>query len=232
MNLRKGTRIIIIVLSVATYLVTLGLVYDAYRIDFRTTKLREAEKEYRRKAAIAELQRRSVQADGEKKNRFTSEALSLEGQVEKQKPFQTGGEIATRDIFDEVATEQLQKQKSPYFFEYLFQGTLIATGIVVAIWAIYLILFCLIIWFYKASNRHKRMRVLWLGILIFILIGLFPPTDRDNYGFMGSYSKFEFLFDTSSKNIAFGKLLIMWLAVTAVTGGLLYTLKDKEPKDN
>jgi hypothetical protein len=236
MNLRKWTRIIIIVLSVATYLVTLGLEYDAYRIDLRTT---QAQKELRRKAAIAELERRSVQAGGEIKEplQVGKEGASLvfdpiaEGAQPAFDPIAEGAtevpvEVSTPDIFDKVATEQLQKQKSPHFFEYLSQGTLIATGIVVALWIVYLILFWLIIWFYKASNRQKRIRVLWLGISIFVLIGLFPPNQR------GYSTNFEFVIYNKISVTEFLMLLIMWSIVVAITCGLLYTLKDKKPKDN
>ena len=65
--------------------------------------------------------------------------------------------------------------------------------------------------------------VLWLGIFIFVLIGFFPPVDH-------RYRTFEFLFDAHSTIIAFGKLFIMWFIVAAITGGLIYALKDKNGK--
>lgn len=102
------------------------------------------------------------------------------------------------------------------------------------VWIIYAIL-CwlgrvlnrLIRGFSEASNRQKRMGVLWLGIFMFVLMGLFPPVEGYKH-WRGSYRTFEFFFNADSKEIAFGKLLVMWFIVAAITIGLVVTFRDKK----
>jgi len=64
--------------------------------------------------------------------------------------------------------------------------------------------------------EKRQMIVLWAGIAAIVLICLFPPRHYDRS--CGDYRT-----DT-------GSLLARLVAVCAVTGGLIYTLKDKEEK--
>ncbi len=82
--------------------------------------------------------------------------------------------------------------------------------------------------FCEASNRQKRMGFLWFGIFMFVLMGLFPPMDRYSTGFGSQSRAFGFFFSADSKEIAFGKLLIMWFTVAVITIGLFVTFRGKE----
>lgn len=57
--------------------------------------------------------------------------------------------------------------------------------------------------------NKKQKIVLWLGIAVFVLMGLYPPAD----------------FDGAALDPP--QLLIQWAMVVVVAGGLLVTLKDK-----
>ena len=59
--------------------------------------------------------------------------------------------------------------------------------------------------------RTKRIEfwiVLWIGIIIFVLMGIFPP----RIVAVGAPIDYE-------------KLIIQWILVVVVTGGLLYSIK-------
>ena len=62
--------------------------------------------------------------------------------------------------------------------------------------------------------EKRQMIVLWVGIAAIVLICLFPPRNWDGH---------DYKTDT-------GGLLARLVAVCAVTGGLIYTLRDKEEK--
>ena len=68
----------------------------------------------------------------------------------------------------------------------------------------------------KEMPRMNRTQliVLWVGIAIVVLLGLFPPGTRGGY---------EFILEIRS--ISLGRLIIEWAMVAAITGGLVYTLK-------
>ena len=92
--------------------------------------------------------------------------------------------------------------------------------------------------------------VMWLGILVFVLMGLFPPwlytynaTIRSPvYGsFLTGSQKiagYYFLFappDPAGESghgisLDITRLFVQWVIVIALTGGLIYTIKDK-PKE-
>ncbi len=71
--------------------------------------------------------------------------------------------------------------------------------------------------------KRRPIIVLWMGIGIFVLFGLFPPT--------GS-SRWPYDFILFGPNVDVILLCIHWAITTVVTGGLLYTLKvDPELKN-
>jgi hypothetical protein len=59
-----------------------------------------------------------------------------------------------------------------------------------------------------------QLIVLWAGIGILVLMGLFPPGTRGGY---------DFILQASS--VSLGRLCIEWVIVVLITGGLIYTLK-------
>jgi len=77
------------------------------------------------------------------------------------------------------------------------------------------------------SSQQKRMRALWFGIFMFVLMGLFPPVEGYKR-WMDWHRRFEFFFSADSTEIAFGKLFIMWFIVATITIGLIITFRDKE----
>ena len=98
-------------------------------------------------------------------------------------------------------------------------------------------------------NRKQKV-CMWVGIGVFVLMGIFPPTRRGycpavtywpgliqpgvprrplwvkpaHYGY-------TFLFSAEVSDIGFGKLIVQWAVVAVVTGGLIFTFGDKKPKD-
>jgi len=67
-----------------------------------------------------------------------------------------------------------------------------------------------------------QLIILWIGIVIFVLMGLFPPkeyntpigSNADGYGFI-----------LTVDNITFSRLFVQWAIVAIITGGLIYSLK-------
>jgi len=88
--------------------------------------------------------------------------------------------------------------------------------------------------------NKKQKNCLWIGIAVIVLMGLFPPVakrgrilvDRygDTYGNRTTSVKYEFILNTSSQ-VVLSNLIAQWIIVSAITGGLIYTLKDKKPKE-
>ena len=93
--------------------------------------------------------------------------------------------------------------------------------------------------------NKKQTACLSLGIIVFVIMGLFPPCmlispigDYVKYGyrfisnqFKGGYygdARDELLWES---RICVSRLFAQWAAVAVLTAGLFYTLKDK-PKDN
>lgn len=96
--------------------------------------------------------------------------------------------------------------------------------------------------------NRKQLICMWCGIGIIALMGLFPPVrkpkpdsairiaTRLNYsgGDIREKAKpfpYGFFLAWESSRIEFNKLLVQWAIVAFVTGGLVYTFKDKMPKD-
>lgn len=61
--------------------------------------------------------------------------------------------------------------------------------------------------------NKTQLKVLWVGIGIFVLMGLFPPTTR-GYNFF-----------LEKGDISFSRLSIQWAIVAAITAGFIYSLK-------
>lgn len=61
--------------------------------------------------------------------------------------------------------------------------------------------------------NKTQLKVLWVGIGIFVLMALFPPTTR-GYNFV-----------LNRGDISLSRLLIQWVIVAAITGGFIYSLK-------
>ncbi len=70
---------------------------------------------------------------------------------------------------------------------------------------------------------RTQLIILWIGIAIFVLMGLFPPDENYNPRYI--HSKGRYVFILNVRNIAFSHLFIQWVIVTAITGGLIYNLK-------
>lgn len=75
--------------------------------------------------------------------------------------------------------------------------------------------------------NKRQMIVLWAGIAAIVLICLFPPTTLQS-GWSG-FSR-ESVWPSTSKKTDTGRLIGYLVAVSVVTGGLIYTLRDKEEK--
>jgi len=67
--------------------------------------------------------------------------------------------------------------------------------------------------------NKRQMIVLWAGIAAVVLICLFPPTRWSG----GDWRSSRKMTDT-------GRLVGYLVAVSVVTGGLIYTLREKEEK--
>lgn len=87
--------------------------------------------------------------------------------------------------------------------------------------------------------NKKQTTVLWVGILIFVLIGLFPPLKSRSPKPISRTNMPQIItvFDSDSK-VDVNQLFVYWSIIVVLTGGLIYTLKDKKtrsqkmPKNN
>lgn len=71
--------------------------------------------------------------------------------------------------------------------------------------------------------NKKQTIVMWLGIVVTVLIVLFPPNYHHDYSIS--------LLELSTNEIYFVPLFLLIFCVALVTAGLIYTLRDKKPKD-
>ena len=79
----------------------------------------------------------------------------------------------------------------------------------------------------------KQKLVLWLGIIVFVGMTLYPPVfvqeAYETSGGAASYkevTQYIWLFDISGQKINHDRLFMQWAIVLAVTLGGLSTLKD------
>lgn len=86
--------------------------------------------------------------------------------------------------------------------------------------------------------NKKQKIILWIGIIIIVLMGLFPPYERaiilpsfgpDDPSVRISYG---FLFEPPilDVKIDFARLAIQWIIVSVLTAGAIYTTKDQKDK--
>ena len=64
--------------------------------------------------------------------------------------------------------------------------------------------------------NKKQLVIMWIGIAAFILIGLETKT---------------IYYWEDSEVVSYGKMVVNLLGTIFVTAGLIYTFKDKKPKD-
>ena len=86
----------------------------------------------------------------------------------------------------------------------------------------------------------KQKICLWVGIVAFVLMGIFPPWVAAPPG-GGNYVAGGYAFILFPRNqfgeshwlarIDLGQLAAQWAMVAVVTAGLIVTFKDKKPKD-
>jgi hypothetical protein len=74
--------------------------------------------------------------------------------------------------------------------------------------------------------NQRQKRCLWVGITVFVLMGLFPPWVVNKGGFSGH--GYTFLFTKGGAHIDTNLLAIQWVLVAVVTGGLMLTFHGKE----
>ncbi len=87
----------------------------------------------------------------------------------------------------------------------------------------------------------KQMRIIWVGIVIILLMGLFPPKLRATSDWLligGSSGSIYYTFDgyglqfSSSGRIDIARLCVQWVIVGVITGGLIITLRDKKSRQD
>ena len=79
----------------------------------------------------------------------------------------------------------------------------------------------------------KQKICLWVGIAVIVAMGIFPPVYHHT---VFSWSngptvrppKYEFLLTATGSAIEYSKLFVQWAIIAVITGGLIYTFKDKK----
>ena len=62
--------------------------------------------------------------------------------------------------------------------------------------------------------NRTQLIIMWVGIAILVLMGLFPPGTRGGYDFI-----------LEARSVSLSRLIIEWSIVIMLTGGLIYSLK-------
>jgi hypothetical protein len=77
---------------------------------------------------------------------------------------------------------------------------------------------------------HKPIICLWIGIVVFIMMGLFPPCYWPSSGkFLGWHSISSFQkYPMTYAKIYTSLLFTQWIMVAVITGGLLLTFQGKK----
>ena len=113
-------------------------------------------------------------------------------------------------------------------------------------------MFKMITWLLQKSKqllqKNKRLSILWIGILLIVLMGLFPPwvveSEKKTKNYLGGSMAQEYRYTTEpgpyswigdpparAKFVDLYRLGIQYFVVAVVTAGLIITLKDKkDPK--
>lgn len=92
---------------------------------------------------------------------------------------------------------------------------------------------------------NKKQRIcLWIGIAVIVLMGIFPPVQRTHRSFglelygNGNDETYEttigygFILATGDGAVVFSNILVQWIVVSIITGGLIYAFRDKKPQDD
>lgn len=125
---------------------------------------------------------------------------------------------------------------------YWVRGVLVSLpGVCIGYWVIWL-LYWLIEWLILGPDgepkpltqpvnvfNHRQQICLWMGIAIFVLIGLFPPWLCVSKG--GRLRSAGNAFILSSGYVNVSRLCFQWAVVAVITTGLILTFRDKKPKD-
>jgi len=87
--------------------------------------------------------------------------------------------------------------------------------------------------------EKSQLIVLWVGIAIVVLMGIFPPwvaiAEASHF-----YLGYSFILSPPEEMkrgemhiavIELTRLLTQWIMVAVIVGGLIITFKDKKPKD-
>lgn len=91
----------------------------------------------------------------------------------------------------------------------------------------------------------KQKICMWIGIAVIVLMGLYPPwiaKDTVHGGSSQACPQFSFLMPRLLERLEFVlekppcqihvvQLVIQWVVVAVVTGGLMVTFADKKPED-
>ena len=77
--------------------------------------------------------------------------------------------------------------------------------------------------------NKKQMIVLWIGIIIFVLVSLHPPR-KSHPRPIRRTTDAPIVEVIGAGNVDGVKLLSRWLIIIILTGGLIYTIKDKKDK--
>jgi len=86
--------------------------------------------------------------------------------------------------------------------------------------------------------NKKQLKILWIGITIIVLMGLFPPW-HTQIPQIGTQKPFGYAFIFAPPEVGsrmyptlnIPQLMVQWIIVLAITGGLIVTFKDKRQKD-
>ena len=77
--------------------------------------------------------------------------------------------------------------------------------------------------------NRKQKYCLFIGILLIVQMGLYPPSGSPIYTMR--YHHIDYHFILSEYVVVLSNLIVQWVIVSAITGGLIVTFKDKKPKD-
>jgi hypothetical protein len=90
-----------------------------------------------------------------------------------------------------------------------------------------------LIYILRDKKPKKQNFCLWAGIVVIVLMGIFPPA-RPGVPKLplitGKPAYYVFLLSTKASDIALNKLVIRWGIAGAVTFSLFYIFRDKSPK--
>ena len=78
--------------------------------------------------------------------------------------------------------------------------------------------------------NKKQKRILWIGITIVILMGLFPPYEHSMRGREKVF--YDFLLFTLSSELAVARLAVQWIIVSVLTASAIYSIKGSKEKTN